>query len=130
MKITAILALGSLLVSCGNSQLVNHLEGSDSVAVSFTQQGSGALIKIVGTTGHYAILDLINYTDGKETTQSNCADDGHMIFFKKGITAGYVSFNYTTDGCHHFKLNKDGKITATEMNNQAVDFLKQLRSDQ
>lgn len=129
MKSIVTIILGSLLLSCGHSKLVDHLQGSDSVSVSFVQKGSGTLIKIVGTSGRYAIQDLLTYTDSKETAAFNCNDDGHITFFKKGIPAGHVSFNYTTDGCHHFKITKDGKVTTTEMNNQAVDLLKALKGN-
>lgn len=115
-----------LLISCGHSPLVSHLQGSDSVAVFFKQPISGAVIKVVGTAQPYAIQDLLTYTGSKETKQFKCGYDGDMVFYKKGIPAGEVSFNYRTDGCHHFLINNNGKLTATEMSNQATDFLKAL----
>lgn len=117
------------LISCGHSQLVSHLEGSDSVSVIFKQPATGEVIKIVGTSGHYAIQDLLTYTGSKETARFKCGYDGDILFFKKGVQAGEVYFNYTTNGCHHFVIMKDGKATATEMSNQATDFLKQLAND-
>jgi len=127
----ALLAILAVFVvsSCGHSPLVSHLEGSDSVAIRFKQQSTGLVSKVVGTARPYAIQDLLTYTGSKETTKGNCGEDGDIIFFKKGIPAGHVSFNYTSDGCHHFMLNRNGKIIATEMNNQAVDLFKALANE-
>ena len=117
------------LISCGHSPLVSHLEGSDSVAVIFKQPVTEAVIKVVGTAKPYAIKDLLTYTGARQTEQFKCGYDGEIIFYKKGIAAGQVSFNYKTNGCHHFLINNNGKLTATEMSNQAVDLLKALANE-
>lgn len=124
----SILLIASTLVffSCGHSPLVSHLQGSDSVAVVFKKPVTEEVIKVVGTAQPYAIQDLLTYTGSKETAQFKCGYDGEIRFYKQGTLAGDVSFNYTTDGCHHFVINKAGKLTATEMSNQAIDFLKAL----
>ena len=126
MKRILSLAGTIFLISCGHSQLVSHLEGSDSVAVIYKQQATGAVIKIVGTSGNYAIQDLLTFTGSGKTAEFKCGYDGDILFYKKGIQAGEVYFNYTTDGCHHFVIMKDGKATATQMSNEATDFLKLL----
>ena len=126
MKLILSIASAILLISCGHSPLVSHLEGSDSVAVIFKQPATGAVIKIVGTAGSYAIQDLLTFSDSKETALFKCGYDGDILFYKKGMQAGEVYFNYTIDGCHHFVIMKDGKPTATEMSNEPVDLLKAL----
>ena len=128
MKHILCIASVLFLISCGHSALVSHLEGSDSVAVVFKQPASGAVFKVVGTAEPYAIQDLLSYTGSKETAQFKCGYDGDILFYKKGIQSGEVYFNYTTDGCHHFLIIKNGKPTATEMSNEANDFLKALAS--
>jgi hypothetical protein len=126
MKLILIIAIAILLTSCNNSPLVSQLEGSDSVAVRFTAPGSGALIKVVGTSQPYAIKDLLRFAGGDETEQFKCGYDGHVLFYKQGTLAGDVAFNYTGDGCRHFLIEANGKLTATRMSNEAIDFLKAL----
>jgi hypothetical protein len=48
------------------------------------------------------------------------------MFYKKGTLIGDVSFNYSGDGCHHFIMLLDDKLTPTVMSNEADDFLKSL----
>jgi hypothetical protein len=126
MKLIPYFAAVLLFISCGHSPLVSQLEGSDSIAISFTQPATGAVIKTVATAAPYAIKDLLRFADSEETEQYKCGYDGNILFYKKGSLAGDVSFNYTGDGCHHFLLLANGKLTATKMSYEAVDFLKAL----
>ncbi len=112
-----------LLVSCSNSPLVSHLEDSDNVVVQFKQRGSDTTLKKVTTTEAHAIQTLLQFADGEQTDQYKCISDGDILFYKKGVLAGDISFNFSVDGCHHFLQQVNGKPVATKMSNEAVDFL-------
>jgi hypothetical protein len=129
MKLIIAFAAAIFFISCSNSPLVSQLEDSDSVAVKFTAPGSGSVIKEVGTSEPYAIKDLLRFAGSQETEQFKCGYDGNILFYKKGNLAGDVSFNYTGDGCQHFLIEANGKLTATKMSNEAIDFLKALAAD-
>ena len=126
MKGILCIAATVFLVSCGHSPLVSHLQDSDSISIRFTEPGTGSVIKVVATGEPYAITDLLQYADSEETEQQQCGNDGKIIFYKKGTVAGEVSFNYTDDGCRHFLVMANGKLTATKMSYQARDLLKSL----
>lgn len=126
MKLIVYIIVVILCISCGHSPLVSQFEGSDSVAVKFIEPATGAVIKEVATVQPYAIQDLLRFAGSEETEQLKCSYDGDIIFYKKGIVAGNVAFNYKTDGCHHFLFMANGKLTTTKMSHEAVDFLKDL----
>ena len=126
MKLIVCIITVILCISCGHSPLVSQFEGSDSVAVKFKEPATGTVIKEVATSQAYAIQDLLRFTGSEETGQLKCGYDGNIVFYKKGIVAGDVDFNYSTDGCHHFLFMANGKLTATKMSNEAADFLKDL----
>ena len=126
MKLIICFAASLLLFSCSNSPLVNNLEDSDSVAIRFNHPGTKSIIKVVETTEPHAIQKLVQFAGGKETDQFKCGYDGNAMFYKKGSLAGDISFNFSTDGCHHFLHVADGKLTATKMSNEATDFFKNL----
>lgn len=115
-----------LLLSCSSSPLVSTLQDSDSIAVRFNHPGTDSIVKVVEATEAHAIQKLVQFADGKETKEFKCGYDGNIMFYKKGSLTGDISFNYTIDGCHHFLYMTEGKLTATKMNNEAVDFLKRL----
>lgn len=126
MKLIISILAGLILLSCGSSPLVKNITGSDSVAVRFNHPGTDSIVKVVEATQSYAIEKLVRFADGKETEQFKCGYDGNMIFYKKGTLTGDISFNFSTDGCHHFLHMADGKLTSTVMSNEAADFLKSL----
>lgn len=115
-----------LLISCGSSSLVKNLDGSDRVEVQFKFPGTDSVIKVVEATQSYAVEKLVRFADGKETKLFKCGYDGNILFYKNEVLAGEVGFNYNTEGCHHFLHLTNGKITATEMSNEAADFLRSL----
>ena len=129
MKLILCMAAGLVLISCGNSALVKQIEGSDSVAVRFNQPGTDSIVKVVETTLPHAIEKLVGFVDGRETDKHKCGYNGNMMFYKKGILTGDISFNYTTNNCHHFLHMADGKLTATSLSNEAADFLKHLAEE-
>lgn len=126
MKLILCIAVSLLLISCGNSPLVNQLQGSDSLSIRFIKPGTDSIIKVVETNSQYAIKDLMHFANGKETEQFKCGYDGNALFYKKGSLAGEISFNYSGVGCQHFLYMVNGKLIATKMNNQAIDFFKAL----
>jgi hypothetical protein len=126
MKPVFCILCSIILLACGSSPLVKHLDGSDRVAVQFKYPGTDSVIKVVEATQRYAVEKLLRFADGKESKQFKCGYDGNMLFYKNGVLTGDIAFNYNTDGCHHFLHMVDGKLTATEMNNEAVDFLRSL----
>jgi hypothetical protein len=123
MKPILFFAAILFFVSCSNSPLVKNLEESDSVVVQFNQRGADSTLKKVTTTEAHAIQTVIQYADGEPTDQYKCVSDGNLLFYKKGVLAGDVSFNFSVDGCHHFLHQVNGKQVATKMSNEAVDFL-------
>lgn len=123
MKPILFFAAVLLLVSCSNSPLVSHLENSDSLVVKFTQRGDSLTTRTTSTNEEHAIQTMLQFTDGEKTEEFKCGYDGNILFYKKGTLAADIAFNFTGDGCHHFLHDVKGKLVATKMNNEAVDFL-------
>ena len=115
-----------LLASCSNSPLVSHLQDSDSLVVNFTQRGDSSKTRTSSTTETHAIQTMLQFTDGEKTEEFKCGYDGNILFYKKGTLAADIAFNFTGDGCHHFLHDVNGKLVATKMSNEAVDFLISL----
>ena len=117
-----------LLVSCsgGGSSISKQLAGSDSLVINFNSPGSNTIDKTVTTTDATAIKKIANYVNSKTTEAYKCGYDGNLLFYKKGILTGDVSFNYSGDGCQHFIMTVDDKLSPTSMSNEAADFLKSL----
>lgn len=130
MKLIICIITGFILMSCGSSTLVKNMDGSDSVAIRFNHPGTDSIVKVVEATQSHAIEKLVRFADGSETKKHTCGYDGNIMFYKKGILTGDISFNYSADGCHHFLHMADGKLTATAMSNEAADFLKSLADGQ
>ena len=117
-----------IFAACGGSgsAINKQLSGSDSLVINFNNPQSTTLNKTVTTTEKTAIKKLINYVDSKTSEAYKCGYDGSMLYYKKGILTGDVSFNYSGDGCHHFISDVDGKFIPTTMSNEAANFLKSL----
>jgi predicted HD phosphohydrolase len=126
MKQMLLFVLAFLLFSCGNSPLVRNLENSDKLVVQFNQRGDSLSSRATITTEGYAIQTMLQFADGNETELFKCGYDGNILFYKKGVLAADISFNFLNDGCHHFLHNVNGKLVATKMSNEAVDFLLAL----
>ncbi len=77
------------------------------------------------STEKTAIKKMMNYVDGKTSEAYKCGYDGNLVFYKKGIVAGDISFNYAA-GCLHFLLKLNEKLVSTPMSDEAADFLKGL----
>ncbi len=123
MKGILFFAAAILLFSCSNSALVSHLEDSDSLVVKFNERGDSLQTRATSTTETHAIQTMLQFTDGEETEQFKCGYDGNILFYKKGNLAADISFNFMGDGCHHFLHAVKGKLVATKMSNEGVDFL-------
>ncbi len=117
-----------IISSCtsSGSAVGDQLSGSDSLVINFNTPQSNTIAKTMNTTEDKAIKKLIRFTDGKAGEAYKCGYDGNLMFYKKGILVGDVSFNYSGDGCHHFIMLLDDKLTPTAMSNEAADFLKSL----
>lgn len=126
MKLIIYILTSLFLISCGSSTLVKNIADSDSVAVRFNQPGTDSIVKVVDATQSHAIEKLVLFADGNQTGEFKCGYDGNMMFYKKGNLTGDISFNFSTDGCHHFLHMTNGKLTATKMSNEAADFLNSL----
>jgi hypothetical protein len=122
MKLTLYITIIALLISCSQSPIVSQLQDSDSLAIRFLKQGTDSVIKTVETSNPNAIKDLLHFADSKQTAQYKCGYDGNAL----GSLAGDITFNYSGDGCQHFLYMANGKLVATEMSNQAIDFFKAL----
>ena len=117
MKPIVFFATLVLLVSCSNSPLVSHLQDSDSLVVKFTQHEDSSTTRTITTTEDPAIQTMLQFTDGEKTEEFKCGYDGNILFYKKGVLAADIAFNFTGDGCHHFLHDVNGKLVATKMNN-------------
>jgi hypothetical protein len=127
MKLSFFTVLIVFLASCSrNSEAGKQLAGSDSLVINFNSPQSKTIEKTMTTTEGKAIRKLTRYVNSKTAEAYKCGYDGNLMFYKKGTLAGDVSFNYSGDGCHHFIMAIDGKLTPTSMSNEAADFLKSL----
>ncbi len=117
-----------ILVSCGGagSAINKQLSGSDSLVLHFNKPQTNNIDITVTTTEKTAVKKLLNYVDSKSAEAYKCGYDGNLLFYKKGILQGDVSFNYSGDGCHHFIMEVNGKLIPTTMRNEAANFLQSL----
>ena len=125
MKTIFLLCTVCILVSCSNpgSDSSKQLSGSDSLVINFNTPQTNNIEKTMTTTESKAIKKLMNYVDGKTAGAYKCGYDGNLMFYKKGKLVGDVSFNYSGDGCHHFIMLVDDKLTPTAMSNEAANNL-------
>jgi hypothetical protein len=127
MRILFLLITVITLASCGGGSAVSkQLSGSDSLVINFNTPQSNTIEKTMTTTESKAIKKLTHYVDGKKGEVYKCGYDGNLLFYKKGILVGDVSFNYSGDGCHHFMMLVKDELAPTTMSNEAADFLKSL----
>ena len=128
MRVTLLAIFVIILASCGGagSAVSKQLSGSDSLVIHFTIPQTNKIDKTVTTTEKTAIKKLLNYVDSKLAEAYKCGYDGNLLFYKKGILQGDVSFNYSGEGCRHFILEVNGKLNPTAMSNEAASFLKSL----
>ena len=116
-----------LLISCGNSSAVSkQLSGTDSLVINFNAPQTNTIKSTLTTTENTAIKKLTNYVDSKTSEAYKCGYDGNLLFYRKGIVVGDVSFNFSGDGCDHFLMLVDGELIPTTMSNEAASFLKSL----
>jgi hypothetical protein len=116
-----------ILASCGNKSAISkQLSGSDSLVINFNTPQSNTIARTMSTTESKAIQKLVRFADGRSSEAYKCGYDGNLMFYKRGTLVGDVSFNYSGDGCHHFIMLLDDKLTPTVMSNEAADFLKSL----
>ena len=128
MKMSLFACSVLLFCSCGGpgSDISKQLSGSDSLVIHFNIPSTNTIDKTVTTTENTAIKKLSTYVDSKPAEAYKCGYDGNLLFFKNGILLGDVSFNYSSDGCHHFLLSIKDELTPTTMSNEAASFLKSL----
>ena len=122
-----MLIMGALVACSGNSSVIGkQLFGSDSLVINFNIPQTDSIAKTIATTESKAINKLIMYADAKTAEAYKCGYDGNLMFYKNSILVGDVSFNYSGDGCRHFIMLVNDKLTQTSMSNEAADFLKSL----
>ena len=128
MRNLSVIAFLIIVISCSGSgsAVSKQLSGSDSLVINFNTPQSNTIAKTLSTTEDKAIKKIIRFTDGKAGEAYKCGYDGNLMFYKKGALVGDVSFNYSGDGCHHFIMLLNDKLTPTAMSNEAADFLKSL----
>ena len=128
MRIIILLSFVVSLASCGGSgsAVSKQLADSDSLVINFNAPQTDSIVNTVTTTEAKAIKKLTDFVDGKTAEAYKCGYDGNIMFYKKGVLQGDVSFNYSGDGCHHFIMLLNDKLTPTAMRNEAADFLKNL----
>lgn len=127
MRIPGFIIAVIFITSCSsNSSVGKQLSGSDSLVINFNKPQTDSIEKTMTTTDSKAIQKLSGFVNSKTAAAYKCTYDGNMMFYIKGKLLGDVAFNYSGDGCKHFILSIDDKLTATTMNNEAVEFLKSL----
>ncbi|MDZ4793278.1 MAG: hypothetical protein SGI83_03285 [Bacteroidota bacterium] len=128
MRLTLFLVAVMFLASCSKSgsAISSQLSGSDSLVINFNKPQTNTIEKSVMTIEGKAIKKLSGFVDSKTAEAYKCGYDGNLMFYRQGILAGDVAFNYSGDGCHHFILSVGDKLNPTTMSNEAADFLKSL----
>ena len=127
MKLFIALVFLVSIAACKQATAIGkQLEGSDSLVINFNTPGSNIIDHTVTTTEAKAINKLVHFADSKTGEAYKCGYDGNLMFYKKGVLAGDVAFNYSGEGCHHFIMNVNGTLTPTTMSNEAADFLSRL----
>ena len=128
MKLTFLLAVVVFFVSCSDSgsAINKQLSGSDSLVINFNAPQTDSIVSTVTTTEVKAIKKLTGFVDGKTSEAYKCGYDGNIMFYKKGVLQGDISFNYSGEGCKHFLQMVKDELTPTAMSNEAADFLKNL----
>ena len=127
MKILVLIVITSCLVSCSKTSVISKkLSGSDSLVIQFNKPQTNFIQSTLNTTEPKAIKKLSGFVDGKSSEAFKCGYDGNLLFYKDGGLVGDVSFNFSGEGCHHFIMDVDGKLTPTKMSNEAADLLKSL----
>ena len=116
-----------LLIACGNKSAVSkQLSVTDSLVINFNAPQTDSIVNTVTTTEAKAIKKLTGFVDGKTSEAYKCGYDGNIMFYKKGVLQGNISFNYSGEGCKHFLQMVKDELTPTAMSNEAADFLKNL----
>ena len=116
-----------LLIACGNKSAVSkQLSVTDSLVINFNAPQTDSIVSTVTTTEVKAIKKLTGFVDGKTSEAYKCGYDGNIMFYKKGVLQGDISFNYSGEGCKHFLQMVKDELTPTAMSNEAADFLKNL----
>ena len=116
-----------LLIACGNKSAVSkQLSVTDSLVINFNAPQTDSIVSTVTTTEVKAIKKLTGFVDGKTSEAYKCGYDGNIMFYKKGVLQGDISFNYSGEGCKHFLQMVKDELAPTVMSNEAADFLKNL----
>jgi hypothetical protein len=116
-----------LLTSCTDNNTVSkQLSGSDSLVINFNIPQTDSIAKTMTTTEISAIKKMMKYVGGKTSEAYKCGYDGNLMFYKKGVLAGDIAFNYSGEGCQHFIQIAGDKLSPTAMSTEAANFLKSL----
>lgn len=126
MKLIICCASILLMISCANSSK-KIFPGADSLVISF-QATTAAGATEVTTADKDAIKKVKQFMTGEEKRIYNCEEEGEVLFFREGKPAGTASFNIASENCRHFLWHKNGRLVATEMSNEAFDFLQSLKT--
>ncbi len=131
MKYIFIISFAIFFVACSNSNssIGKQLESIDSLVINFNESQTNNILKSVTTTDRTAIKKLAKFVNNKEAEIKQCKLDGNLMFYKEGVLASDVSFNYSDDVCHHFIQEINGVLISTVMSNEATDFLKSLNEE-
>lgn len=122
--------LGIFLFSCSSpkSELVQSLEGTDSLVINFNQPGTDNIEHTMSTTEQKAINEISGFLNGQKEASGKCALDGDLQFFQKGTLIGNIVFSYSVDSCRQFYVvEKDGSFNSIPMSNKAKDLLSSLQ---
>jgi hypothetical protein len=117
---------GIICCSCQQSAIRQNFSTADSLVIHFKNEIAGEVTRTVQTAESKAINRVIEFIDGKESALFKCGYDGKMFFFSKGQTIQEVDFKMKDEACNHFAFLLDGKLAATVMSNEGVDFFDAL----
>ncbi len=123
--ITFLFFMMALYSSKQPSIISQQLSTSDSLIIQFFNDDE-VIYKAVTSPEKTAIRKLINFVDASPSEAFKCGSDGRLIFFSKEKELKQIKFKNKEKGCRYFSLLLNDKITHTEINNEAADFLSSL----
>ena len=114
------------LYGCKQSAITQSFSLADSLVIHFKNEEAGIVTKTVETAEAQAIKKVTGFLDADTTENFKCGYDGKMFFYSKGQQLQEVDFQMNDASCRHFLFLMDGKLVATKMDDEAVNFLKSL----
>ena len=123
-----------ILTSCDNTiqQLGEHISGADSIAINYFK-GDGKMdtvtaVKIIRDKKSIEDITAL-MTESSVSVKDKCGYDGSIHFFKNDKVIQDVFFNSTQEDCRLFLFQVKGNDIATELDDNAKEFLSSQKSN-